>query len=113
MLLTKQFIFHASHQLTGALNEPLHGHSYKLQVTVKGNPNKDGIVIDFHELKRIVIEKAINKLDHSHLNDTIKQPTAENIAIWIWDKLNDDKRFNLYKVKLWETENSFVTYNGE
>lgn len=113
MLLTKQFVFHASHQLTGSLKEPLHGHSYKLQVTVKGNVSNEGIVIDFHELKRIVTEKVINELDHSHLNDLISQPTAENIALWIWDHLKDDKRINLHEVKLWETENSYVTYHGK
>jgi 6-pyruvoyltetrahydropterin/6-carboxytetrahydropterin synthase len=113
MKLTKRFVFHASHQLTGEISEPLHGHSYKLEVSVIGDVNSDGIVIDFHKLKSLVNSKVIEKLNHHHLNDVLDQPSAENIALWIWGELKDCPEFKLFEVKLWETDNSIVVYRGE
>lgn len=112
MLITKEFIFDAAHKLErydGACKN-LHGHTYKLHVSVKGEPKEDGMVIDFGILKKIVKEHALNKLDHSYLNEIIRQPTAENIIIWIWDKLKD--KLDLHELKLWETPTSYVTYDG-
>ncbi|MFC1655463.1 6-carboxytetrahydropterin synthase QueD [Patescibacteria group bacterium] len=115
MLVTKKFKFDAAHFLTNYHGkcEKLHGHTYKLQVTVEGDVKEDGMVMDFVELKKIVNERVISKLDHSSLNDTIENPSAENIAIWIWNRLKDISEAKLYEVKVWETATSFVTYRGE
>ena len=73
--LTKEFTFEAAHMLEGydGLCREIHGHSYKLFVTVKGEPESDssspklGMVMDFGDLKRIVNEQIVGRLDHSFM----------------------------------------------
>ena len=86
--VTKNFSFEACHHLphyVGACHN-LHGHSYKLSVTVGGNIIKDtnnpkcGMIIDFKDLKQIVKEVAVDKYDHCNLNDYFPNPTAENMV---------------------------------
>ena len=69
------------------------------------------MVFDFFELKKIVNQKILDRLDHHFLNDIIPQSTAENIAIWIWNELKSE--VPLYQIKLWETPTSYVIYEGE
>ncbi|MEE9525826.1 MAG: 6-carboxytetrahydropterin synthase QueD [Candidatus Woesearchaeota archaeon] len=109
MIITKKFTFEAAHKLPGYKGNcsKLHGHSYKLEVAIKG-PVKNGMVIDFRELDTIVKEKALDILDHSYINDIIKNPTAENLVKWIWDKLP----LKLHLLRLWETEKCSVIYKG-
>lgn len=73
ILLTKEFVFDAAHQLDwhNGKCKNLHGHTYKLQVTIGGNLNKDGVLFDFGDLKNIVNNKVINLLDHHYLNEII------------------------------------------
>jgi len=117
MLITKEFSFDAAHKLIDYHGkcENLHGHTYKLHVTVEGEIKKNGLVVDFLDLKKHVSEKVLDKLDHAYLNDFFKNPSAENIAVWIWGRLKDMKKFGvkLYEVKLWENPTSFVTYRGK
>jgi 6-pyruvoyltetrahydropterin/6-carboxytetrahydropterin synthase len=89
----------------------LHGHTYELYVSISGELNKKGFIMDFKDLKKIVKELIISKIDHKYLNDIINQPTAENVVIWIWQQLKD--KLNLHEVKLYETQDSYVTYNGK
>jgi len=113
VLIAKEFTFDAAHKLL-KYNGPcanLHGHTYKLQVTLSGPVLKNGMVFDFVDLKKIVTEKVISKLDHKFINKIIKQSTAENIVIWIWKQLKKD--LPLYEIMLWETPTSFVNYKGE
>ncbi|SMB91531.1 6-pyruvoyltetrahydropterin/6-carboxytetrahydropterin synthase [Desulfonispora thiosulfatigenes DSM 11270] len=96
--------------------ENLHGHTYKLQVTVKGTLNEEDLVLDFIVLKNIVKEKVLNKLDHTNLNDRFTQPSTENILIWIWNEIKDELKgpnYELYELKLWETPTSFATYRED
>jgi len=117
LLITKEFKFSAAHKLTEYKGkcEKLHGHTYKLQVTVKGERKDDGLVIDFVELKRMVMENVVDKFDHAYLNDFFKNPTAENVAVWIWDELEGkfEEGVELEKVRLYESETSFVDYMGK
>lgn len=95
--------------------ERIHGHTFKLQVTVKGKVGKDGLVFDFCLLKEIVEKRVLEKLDHRNLNDLFKIPSTENIAIWIWKKLKkapDLQGVKLEEIKLWETPVSSVSYRG-
>ncbi|MBP7898432.1 6-carboxytetrahydropterin synthase QueD [Candidatus Gracilibacteria bacterium] len=89
MFVTKEFTFHASHFLTKYYGrcERLHGHSYKLEVTVEGDIGENDMVIDFGILKRIVVRRVIDKLDHHHLNDLFENPSAERVCEWIWSQL--------------------------
>lgn len=91
MLVTKEFDFDAAHFLTDYYGkcERLHGHTYKLAVTLEGMVQKNGLVLDFVVLKRIVKKQVLDKLDHYLLNDIIKNPSAERVVMWIWDQLKD------------------------
>ena len=119
MLITKEFTFDSAHFLPNYHGkcEAMHGHTYKLQVTVDGPVDKDGLVIDFALLKQAVKKQVLDKLDHKLINDIIKVASAENIAIWIWKQLAKSSEFpkkvHLHEVKVWETANSFVTYYGK
>lgn len=113
MLLSKDFTFDAAHNLINYHGkcERLHGHTYKLRVIVEGTPDSEGMIIDFIELKAVVKERVISRLDHSYINEIISQPSAENIALWIWDELEESvKRENcsLYEIHVWETADSRV-----
>lgn len=93
MLVTKEFTFDAAHFLPNYYGkcERMHGHTYRLQVTVDGAVGENGLVIDFVILKKIVKKQVLEKLDHQVINDVIEVASAENTAIWIWNQLNDLK----------------------
>mgnify|MGYP000890841381 CR=1 FL=1 len=107
--ITKRFEFEYGHYIP---NHPgkcinLHGHTGKLEITVRGVINGyTGMIMDFSDLKKIVNEEIIEKLDHNFLNDMFDLPTAENIGNWIWDKL-EEKGLNIYRLRLWETSDSY------
>ncbi len=113
MFLRKEFTFDAAHRLERYRGkcEALHGHTYRLAVTLKGTPDHEDIVFDFTELKRLVTDEVLSHLDHSYLNDILDQPTAENIALWVWRILDTQVRrpnCELYSIRLWETATSSV-----
>ena len=102
-------------------NENWHGHNYELFVTVKGSPDPvTGMVIDLKLLKKIIIRRVIDDLDHKNLDLDVpwmkgQMSTAENIAIAIWGRLKDPIEAHgvtLHQVKLWETENNIIDYFG-
>jgi len=101
-------------------NPNYHGHNYDLDVSVEGEVDPEtGYVVDLGVIKRIVEEAVITKLDHKNLNLDVtefktKNPTAENIAVVIWDLLKDRlPAGRLKKVVLWETPRNFVEYCGD
>ena len=110
MLLSQEFRFSAAHKLIGNQGQPLHGHNYKLILTVKGAPDENGVVTDTATLRKIVDDIILKKLDNSFLNDFFKQPTMENIVKWIWNELVD---IQLHEIQLFETPQSWITYNGD
>lgn len=113
--ITKEFKFDSAHNLIRYHGkcENLHGHTYKLKVTLEGTIEPDsGMLIDFGDLKKIVEDKVIERLDHHYLNDIVEQSTAENLSVWIWNELEPvflERNCPLYEIKLWETETSSVT----
>ena len=139
--ITKEFKFEMAHALHGydGLCKNIHGHSYKLWVTVKGEVRdenshvKDGMVMDFSVLKEIIKLEIIDKYDHSlvlnanspHASIDLSafekvfylpyQPTSENLvtdfALKIKSKLPND--VELTKVVLSETATSFAEWNSE
>ncbi|MEK9132442.1 MAG: 6-carboxytetrahydropterin synthase QueD [Patescibacteria group bacterium] len=120
MKVTRKFSFSAAHHLTeykGACERP-HGHTYRFTVTVEGKIAENGLVFDFVELKKVVEEKVLSKLDHQDLNDFFRNPSAENVAVWMWNELKDIGKntgigVKLTEIKLWEGDNTYVTYNGD
>ena len=117
--ITKTFHFEAAHHLPEHQGKcaRLHGHSYRLEVTLHG-PIKDapgtsdhGMVMDFADLSQIVKEAVIEPLDHQDLNTvTGVYTTAENLVHWIWGQLISHglPQRLLRRVRLWETETSFA-----
>ena len=114
MRVRRRFRFEAAHRLPrhpGKCRE-LHGHSYELVVTVDG-PVEDvsGMVVDFSDLKKTVREAVVDRLDHRSINDVMENPTAENMAQWIWQQLNS-RVSGLVEVELFETRDCSVVYRG-
>ena len=140
MRVTKQFGFEMSHALLNydGLCRNIHGHSYKLQITVTGEPlqepgsPKDGMVIDFSVLKKLIQEQIISQLDHSLMinekapTDKLSQlgqmyerhqvvpfqPTSENIVVYIAEKIKPmlPSNVELFSVRLFETSSSFAEW---
>jgi 6-pyruvoyltetrahydropterin/6-carboxytetrahydropterin synthase len=114
MRLDVEFHFAAAHRLP-RYEGPcfrLHGHNYKFFVAVEGEVDpKTGMIADFGEIKRIVGERVLARVDHRDLNAILENPTAENIARWIWDELAHDLA-GLAEVRLYEIPDSCVTYRG-
>ncbi|AWH84363.1 6-carboxytetrahydropterin synthase QueD [Flavobacterium album] len=139
--ITKQFTFETGHALYGydGKCKNVHGHSYKLSVTVIGTPITDsgnvkfGMVIDFGDLKKIVKEEIVDVFDHAtvfnqntphiELANELKdrghhvilvdyQPTSENMVIDFADKIKKrlPSSIALHSLKLQETETSFAEW---
>lgn len=134
VFVTRREVFSASHRLFnekfsdeenerifGKCNNPNgHGHNYILEVIVAGEIDPStGYALDLKILKEIIRANVISKVDHKNLNLDVgflkgKIPTAENIAIGIWDQLKDKMPSGkLYSVKIYETENNYVEYRGK
>jgi len=127
--ITKLFEFEAAHCLPKHEGKckNLHGHRYQLEVEV-GREKLDelildgpseGMVMDFGDLKRIVQNEVIEKLDHRDLNEVFesleidKQATAENLILWIVRILKESfakRGIYLVRVRLWETSTSFAEW---
>ena len=111
MQIRKHFRFEAAHVLPfheGKCSR-MHGHSYRLEVAVRGpiqtgGPAK-GMIEDFDTIKQIVRSRVIDVLDHRTLNDVIENPTAEHIVMWVWRAL-EPHLAGLDELVLWETANS-------
>lgn len=114
MIITKRFRFEAAHRLP-RYDGPcfhLHGHGYELHVSLEMPIDPaSGMTVDFFALEAAVKEKVLDRLDHRNINDTLENPTAENIAVWIWEQLRPAFPA-LAEVRLFETPDSSVAYRG-
>ena len=115
MSVCKIFRFDAAHRLPNYEGKcsNLHGHTWTLEVEVSGNlvlgGPKQGMLIDFGDLKGVVQQEIIEELDHAFLNDVISNPTAENILLWIWKKLGGfGEELKVTRLRLYETPGSFA-----
>lgn len=97
-----------------------HGHNYELIVSVTGKINEEtGFVMDLKVLKDLIKTEIEDYLDHKNLNVDILEfknlnPTAENIVVFIWQKLKSKLENHLsLEVVLYETPRNFVSYKGE
>jgi 6-pyruvoyltetrahydropterin/6-carboxytetrahydropterin synthase len=107
--VTKSFSFEAAHQLPwhpGACQR-LHGHGYRLEVTVQGPLNEHGIVTDFADIGAVVEREVIERFDHQYLNDLLDNPTAELIAQDAWKRI-EAAGLAVSRIRLWETADSMV-----
>lgn len=139
--ITKQFSFETGHALYGydGKCKNVHGHSYKLFVTVIGSPIEDknnvkyGMVIDFTDLKKIVKEEIVDVFDHAtvfnkntphielakelkdrghHVILVEYQPTSENMVIDFVQKISSrlPEGIELFSLRLQETDSSFAEW---
>lgn len=141
--LTKSFTFEMAHALAGydGACKNLHGHSFRLEVTVRGTPlqqpghPKDGMVIDFKDLKKTVNAAVVEVFDHalvlnastprplvdalgSHFEKVVLfpfQPTSENLISWMADKIRENlpAHVELYRLVLFETATSCAEWCRE
>jgi len=111
--------FSSAHLLDqiGGKCEELHGHNFKVEVTVFAmNLSKTGLLIDFRIVKEWLGE-ILDQMDHKHLNElpffSGINPSAENIAKHIYEEMElkvKTSDVNVARVKIWESENAAVTY---
>ncbi|HLE17701.1 MAG TPA: 6-carboxytetrahydropterin synthase QueD [Syntrophales bacterium] len=114
--------FSAAHVLKdiGGKCEGLHGHNFDVEVSLAAvDLNKEGLLIDFRILKEWT-DEILDCLDHKHLNDLTyfkdKNPSAENLARFIYDRISDKvklKNIDVSRVTVWESEKARATYRGE
>jgi len=136
MRITRRAEFSASHVccqpalsaeqnrgLYGAAANPNgHGTNYILEVRLEGEPDPvTGMIFDLKKLKDIIQQSVIEPMDHRFLNHEVPPfdkivPTAENVAVEIWERLQPQLRggpARLQNVRLYETEDLYVDYGGE
>jgi len=114
-----EYTFAAGHALRGYKGkcENVHGHNYKVQVTVAGEQlDATGLLMDFVEVKKNIRE-LVERLDHRFLNDVppfdVLNPSAENLAKYFYDELDPhvtDRGLKVHAVKIWETDTTAATY---
>lgn len=120
-LYRKDWTMEKNDAVFGKCNNPnFHGHNYELIVSVTGEIDQEtGFVMDVKILSDMIKEHIENALDHKNLNLDVPEfenvnPTAENIAVVIWNILrnhiNSDKEL---EIVLYETPRNFVTYKGK
>lgn len=132
--VTRRLRFNAAHRvhnpalsdedntrLFGKCNNPnWHGHNYVLEVSVRGPVNETtGYVIDLGQLRDVVEREVIDQTDHRNFNIDVPymagiNPTTENVVVQMWRVLFPAVApARLIRLRLWETENNYVDYEGE
>ncbi|AUP78249.1 6-pyruvoyl trahydropterin synthase family protein [Flavivirga eckloniae] len=120
-LYRKDWSFEKNDAVFGKCNNPnFHGHNYELIVSITGEIDKEtGYVIDMKILKDIIKTEVEDVFDHKNLNVEVPEfqdlnPTAENIAVVIYNKMKPKLAAHLeLEVTLFETPRNFVTYSGK
>ena len=120
-LYRKDWSFEKNDEIFGKCNNPnFHGHNYELIVSVTSEIDTEtGYVIDMKVLKDIIKREVEDAFDHKNLNLEVPEfadlnPTAENIAVVIYNKMKSklDSKLDL-EITLYETPRNFVTYSGK
>lgn len=119
-LYNPDWSFEKNESVFGKCNNPkFHGHNYELVVSVKGEiDKKTGYVIDMKQLKDLIKAHVEDAFDHKNLNLDVPEfhdlnPTAENIAVVIWQKLRPHIGASKeLEIVLYETPRNFVTFSG-
>lgn len=117
MKISQAFRFEAAHRLPHVSPahrcHRMHGHSYRIEVVLNGpiDPHT-GFVVDFFDVEE-AFEPLLQILDHNCLNEVpgLENPTAENIAIWIWERARP-RLPQLSSVRVYETPDCWAEYDG-
>ena len=131
MIIEKKYYFHAGHRnkKAGIKCSRIHGHTYDIITKIKFDNMKDGITMLFQDIDN-KIKPIIKSFDHYlllyekdslcellELNNEpfLKLPfetSAENMAIWIFNKIKNESKLNIVEIQLAETKSSNIIYNG-
>ena len=120
-LVARQFSFDAAHFLPNYNGKcrNMHGHRWTIEVGIEGDVGLDGMVVDFGDLKSMV-QPILDNFDHGLINTIVENPTAENIASYVWNWIvnvrassYNSERINLLEptlkhVRVWETPDSYA-----
>jgi len=117
MKISQAFTFEAAHRLPNVPQthrcHRMHGHSYRIEIVLDGpvDPHT-GFVVDFFDIED-VFGPLLKRLDHYCLNEIsgLENPTAENIAIWIWERTKP-RLAQLSSVRVYETADCWAQYDG-
>jgi 6-pyruvoyltetrahydropterin/6-carboxytetrahydropterin synthase len=117
VILTRRYSFEAAHVLHGLPDDHpcsrLHGHGYRLEVSVTGPVDPRGMIVEYGELDEVVDDAVMKRYDHRHINEWLDQPTVENMVVDIWSRLVEVTGHLSWSpafIRLWETERSSVSY---
>lgn len=110
MIVRREIPIEVKHSHRGMLVEPPHGHQMIVAVSLKGVPNEEGFVCDFRAVKRVFRYMVGRTLQGKNLDSFFEYPTSENLARWIWERL--DPFFPLYSVEVREKSHSMAIYYG-
>ncbi|MDI3256408.1 MAG: 6-carboxytetrahydropterin synthase QueD [Kyrpidia sp.] len=121
--VVKQFSFDAAHRLEAYEGKctNLHGHTYRLEVEIKGCPDERGLVVDFNEIKALVQRVVLERFDHRYLNELVPfNTTAENLVVFLYEEIARSllqsprgAEVTLERVRLWETPTSYAEVQRE
>ena len=117
MKVSQAFRFEAAHRLPNVPEthrcRRLHGHSYRVELQLEGPVQpRSGFVTDFFDIEK-AFGRLLDQLDHRCLNEIegLENPTAENIAVWIWDRIRSALP-QLSSVRVYETTDCWAEYDG-
>lgn len=116
--IRRTFRFESAHRLPnvapGHKCGRLHGHSYRVEVALRGPVQRDGMLVDFARIDA-AFAPLREQLDHHYLNEVegLENPTSENLAVWVYDRLVLQLGLYLHAVTVRETCASACTYRGE
>ena len=117
MKITQAFTFEAAHRLPRVPETHrcfrMHGHSYRVELCLEGPVDPvTGFVVDFFDVEA-AFGPLLRRLDHHCLNDIegLENPTAETIAVWIWDRVKPDLP-QVAVVRVFETPQCWAEYDG-
>lgn len=102
IFLGKKFKIDAAHHLENYEGKcaNMHGHTWYIEIEIVAFcRDQSGIAIDFNEFTKDVNDKIIEKLDHNVINSVVENPSAENIAEWIFEKMDEDYQVSYVKVQ--------------
>lgn len=110
MRVSREIGFKASHSHHGMMYEPVHPHEFTVRITMEGELNEEGFICDFRAVKRLFNRLVTKELSGVNLDTIFEFATSENLAAWIWKKL--DPFFPLYSIEVREKPHSSAVYFG-
>lgn len=110
MRVSREIAFRARHSHRGMLYEPSHEHEFRVTLTLEAPMNEESFVVDFRAVKRTFRRIVARRLEGSDLDTLFAYPTAEALAVYVWDAMT--KFYPLYSIEVREKPHSTAIYFG-